>query len=434
MRNVCVIELLKPILTTPAKHTAIHITTSLLKTGSTSSTKRRIIPFVQAFRHYGAAAAAIVAAHSSSNSFLLSKQQSTKNCQQIHSTDVVLDTKTARTAIIPYSLCKSPVRPARVSIAINKLSRQGRSKEALSLFIELIQKSNGREFPSHEALYSLAHALYKSQDLHSLLLIHDTLLQRFFPLPSDGHEQQQHLHHSKSHHFNDTDLQQLHNFLLKRQSVCCSKKEAKATLYIYTMIFNLLAQKTNPPLYLIRTLCYELSLLPINEPTTPYYNTLIDLLLQYHHRKQAFAVYHELIKRSKPSIVTYTILMNDAAKRGQHGKVIEYLDQIEKYHLKLDYGITSVVVKSLCQTGEFTLAKAVVLQLERQRHFYQQLQQRQYQKKNDQQDLLSTKSVKQHLLKLIEKRKRRWEKKHLLRLQALPAVSTKAQIKEIEKQ
>jgi aminopeptidase N len=213
------------------------------------------------------------------------------------------------------------VRPAEPSIAIKKLSTQRRSMEALSVYLKLVRDGG---VPSRESLHLLIRSLYISKNLLGLNAVHDTLVE--------------HYRHHK-----------------------LSRRNARAMIYMYTMLINLVAKTTYPTdLEAIRRLCNELQLFA-HHANTPLYNTLIKTLLQVNQIQQAQALFDDMKVYSKPNMVTYGILMKDASRRRDFKRLMACLDEIEKSaELEIDYATVSVIVTTLCSVQRFDKAVEVV--------------------------------------------------------------------------
>lgn len=250
-------------------------------------------------------------------------------------------------------------RPAEPSIAIHKLSSQGRPTEALSIYLKLLSEGG---FPSREALYQLTRALYKSDNLLGMYAIHDTLIS----------------------YYN-------HNLPSKRNS--------RAMIYMYTMLINLITKSTKPvDMNTILNLCKEMK--QFNEKSTDsivLYNTLLKTLLQQNQVLQAQALLHELKRQNiQPTIITFGILMKDASRRKDIESMMNYLDEIEQQpNISPDYAIVSILITTLCDAHEFDRAKDMVEKLHKT-------------VKAD--DLVGAK-YRQQLLKTIDQRRKKSRKK-----------------------
>lgn len=220
-------------------------------------------------------------------------------------------------------------RPAEPSIAITKLSSQGRPSEALSIYLKLLQDG---KFPSQESLYQLTRAMYRASDMVGMFTIHDTLLSYYSKQPK------------------------------------ISNRSSRSLKYMYTMLINLIASSTKPvDMAVICSLCKEMTLFTsINNIVL--YNVLIKTLLQQKRVEQAHALYDDLISNQiQPSIMTFAIFLKDASTRKDMPRFMKYLDELEKYdNVYIDYSIVSIVVTTLCDLQAFDKAVDLVekLQLE----------------------------------------------------------------------
>jgi pentatricopeptide repeat protein len=249
------------------------------------------------------------------------------------------------------------VRPAEPSIAIKKLSTQRRSLEALGVYLKLVRDGG---VPSREALHLLIRSLYISKNLLGLNAIHDTLVE--------------HYRHHK-----------------------LSRRNARAMIYMYTMLINLVAKTTYPTdLEAIRRLCSELQQFS-QHANTPLYNTLIRTLLQVNQVQQAHALFEDMKLYSKPTMVTYGILMKDASRRRDFKQLMSCLDDIEKGDgLEIDYATVSVIVTTLCSVQRFDKAIEVVQKI----HVA------------NKRDELSSPKYRDRLLQLIDFKRRKYKLKN----------------------
>ncbi|KAI8645013.1 hypothetical protein BD408DRAFT_412493 [Parasitella parasitica] len=238
-------------------------------------------------------------------------------------------------------------RPAEPSIAIRKLAAQGRPNEALAVYLQLIQEGG---FPSRESLYQLTRALYKSSNLQGMYAIHDTLISYYSIRPA-------------------------------------SNKDARSMIYTYTMLINLIAKHKPVDWNAIRSLCQEMTLFT-PKSNIVLYNTLIKTLLDNNQTSQAHTLFRSLLNNRalSPTIFTYTILMKDASKRKQHGRVLDYLKDVQSRNIIMNYAVVSIVVDTLCDIKEFERAMQVVNAIH-------------HPKKRDE---LSSPKYRLHLLKRIE--------------------------------
>jgi pentatricopeptide repeat protein len=211
-------------------------------------------------------------------------------------------------------------RPAEPSIAINKLSTQGRANEALAIYLKLLAEGG---FPSRESLYQLIRGLYKSNNLIGMYAVHDTLI---------------------SFYSHNTP----------------SKRSARAMIYMYTMLINLIANNTRPvDMTTITQLCKEMNQFN-GEANIVLYNTLIKSLLNQGQLESAHAMLTDLKRNTQPTLITFGIFMKDASKRKDIPTMLRYLDEIEQSTMTPDYAIVSILVTTLCHMHEFDKAKEMV--------------------------------------------------------------------------
>lgn len=222
-----------------------------------------------------------------------------------------------------YATAHVNSRPAEPSIAINKLSMQGRVNEALAIYLKLLAEGG---FPSRESLYQLIRELYKSNNLIGMYAVHDTLISFYSQNP-------------------------------------LSKRSARSMIYMYTMLINLIANNTRPvDMKTITQLCKEMNRFD-NQVNLVLYNTLIKSLLSQGQRESALAMLGDLKKHTQPTLVTFGILMKDASRRKDIPALLEYLDEIDQSQLTPDYAITNIVVTTLCDMQEFDKAIELVERL-----------------------------------------------------------------------
>lgn len=222
-----------------------------------------------------------------------------------------------------YAAAHVNSRPAEPSIAIHKLAMQGRVNEALAIYLKLLTEGG---FPSRESLYQLIRGLYKSNNLIGMYAVHDTLISFY-----SQHTQ--------------------------------SKRSARAMNYMYTMLINLIANNTRPvDMKTITQLCKEMNQ-SNNQVNTVLYNTLIKSLLSQGQLESAQALLVDLKKHTKPTLVTFGILMKDASRRKDIPALLRYLDELEQFSLMPDYAVTSILVTTLCDMHEFDKATEMVERL-----------------------------------------------------------------------
>ncbi|KAG2214338.1 hypothetical protein INT47_000894 [Mucor saturninus] len=222
-----------------------------------------------------------------------------------------------------YAAAHVNSRPAEPSIAINKLSVQGRANEALAIYLKLLAEGG---FPSRESLYQLIRGLYKSNNLIGMYAVHDTLI----------------------------------SFYSQNQP---SKRSARSMIYMYTMLINLIANNTRPvDMKTITQLCKEMNRFN-NQVNVVLYNTLIKSLLSQGQLESAHAMLDDLKKHTQPTLVTFGIFMKDASRRKDISTLLRYLDDLDQSRLTPDYAITSIVVTTLCDMQEFDKAIEMVERL-----------------------------------------------------------------------
>jgi pentatricopeptide repeat protein len=218
-------------------------------------------------------------------------------------------------------------RPAEPSIAINKLSTQGRPSEALSIYLKLLAEGG---FPSREALYQLVRALYKSNNLVGMYAVHDTLY---------------------SHYTITTKP---------------SKRSARAMIYMYTMLIDLITKTTRPvDMTTVTRLCKEMTqLTDKNAANIVLYNTLIKTLLDQGQLSHAKELLNDLKRNNlQPTIITFGIFIKDASRRKDVPSMLDYLDEMEQITIQPDFAIVSILVTTLCDMQEFDRAKDMVEKL-----------------------------------------------------------------------
>ncbi|CEP14632.1 hypothetical protein [Parasitella parasitica] len=216
-----------------------------------------------------------------------------------------------------YAHLQVNARPAEPSIAITKLARQGRTNEALAVYLQLIQEGG---FPSRESLYQLTRALYKSSNLQGMVAIRDTLI----------------AHYSNSNSISSISVSSTSS-LAPRPA---SKREARSMIYTYTMLINLMAKHKLVNLETIRLLCKEMSQFT-TKTSIVLYNTLIKTLLETNQPSQAHAIFEDLLISTtlSPTISTYTILMKDASVRKQYGRLLNYLNDMQSRDITITYAL-----------------------------------------------------------------------------------------------
>lgn len=217
-----------------------------------------------------------------------------------------------------YTTVQENQRPAEPSIAILKLATQGRPNEALAIYLKLFDQEG---FPSREALYQLLRSLYRSNNLIGMYAVRDTL----------------------------------NSYFRKRQP---SKRNTRMLIYMYTMLIELIINNTRPvDMRAITELCKELK---YSGNHIVLYNNLIKGLLELRKLEAAEEMFAELVKNTKPTQVTFGIMMKDAARRKDIPRLIKYLDLMEQHKVNPDYAIVSILVTALCDEGEFDTAKEIV--------------------------------------------------------------------------
>ncbi|KAI9274101.1 hypothetical protein EDC94DRAFT_119886 [Helicostylum pulchrum] len=229
------------------------------------------------------------------------------------------------TTVKKYSNTHVNARPAEPSIAIYKLSLLGRSNEALAIYLKLLEEEG---FPSREALYQLTRALYKSNNLVGMYAVHDTLISYYRQNPP-------------------------------------SKRSARAMIYMYTMLINLIVNNTRPvDMRTITHLCKEINQF-YTGTNIVMYNTLIKTLLRQGRLESAQAMLQEVYKNTKPTVVTYGILIKDASRRKDIPRLMAYLDEMNQNDVPADYAIVSILVTTLCDLRGFDKAIDMVETLHR---------------------------------------------------------------------
>ncbi|KAI8090360.1 hypothetical protein BDF21DRAFT_411089, partial [Thamnidium elegans] len=224
------------------------------------------------------------------------------------------------TTIKKYSNTHVNARPAEPSIAIYKLSLLGRSNEALAIYLKLLEEEG---FPSREALYQLTRALYKSNNLVGMYAVHDTLISYYRQNPP-------------------------------------SKRSARAMIYMYTMLINLIVNNTRPiDMRTITHLCKEINQF-YNGTNIVLYNTLIKTLLSQGRLESAQAMLQEVYKNTKPTVTTYGILIKDASRRKDIPRLMGYLDEMNENNVPADYAIVSILITTLCDLRGFDKAIEMV--------------------------------------------------------------------------
>lgn len=268
-------------------------------------------------------------------------QQQQKRSQSSHFTaasqnDKIPPTTNEATTTKKYANIHVNSRPAEPSIAINKLAAQGRSVEALNIYLKLLAEGG---FPSREALYQLVRGLYKSHNLAGMYAVHDTLLSHF---TTNKHQQQP----------------------------ITSKRSARSMIYMYTMLINLICKTTRPVnMTTIFQLCKEMTwFLPAEKANIVLYNTLIKTLLEQGQHSRAQELLKDLKEKEiQPTIITFGILIKDASRRKDVTSIMKYLDEMENTRIPPDYAIVSILVTTLCDLQEFDRAKDMVEKLYKSR-------------------------------------------------------------------
>lgn len=230
------------------------------------------------------------------------------------------------TTVKKYSNTHVNSRPAEPSIAIYKLSLLGRSNEALAIYLKLLEEEG---FPSREALYQLTRGLYKSNNLVGMYAVHDTLISYYRQNPP-------------------------------------SKRSARAMIYMYTMLINLIVNNTRPvDMRTITHLCKEINQFFYTGTNIVMYNTLIKTLLSQGRVEIAQAMLQEVYKNTKPTVITYGILIKDASRRKDIPRLMGYLDEMNEHDVAADYAIVSILVTTLCDSRGFDKAINMVETLHR---------------------------------------------------------------------
>lgn len=218
---------------------------------------------------------------------------------------------------------KKIFRPIEPSISICKLSQQGRSDEALSAYLKLVDQG---VFPSNEALHQLARSLYVTNNLAGMRTFYDTLM----------------------------------NFYKVHEP---TNKSRRSLSYIYVMFINMVA-RTTKSMQTIEQLCQDMSCY-VKRGNIALYNTLLKVFLNNNDVRKADRLYRQIKRHSTPTAMTYGILMNYASKRRDLRSMIKYLDDMAAYSIPVDYAIIEITVSTLCRVKAFDLAEEMVKELHR---------------------------------------------------------------------
>ncbi|KAI9008887.1 hypothetical protein CLU79DRAFT_723240 [Phycomyces nitens] len=205
------------------------------------------------------------------------------------------------------------------SMAIIAFASNGRVNEALERYFYMLGTGG---FPSQEALYQLARALYRASNLAGMYALHDTLLLYYkVNLPS--------------------------------------KRQLRSMMYMYTMMITLIGRKNNilpKDMEKIRKLCGEMETLNI-KTTIVLYNNLIKLFVTMKDYGGAYALYEELLRKNmKPTHYTYSILMLASAQQRDLEKIVQLMDAMEEHQVLPDRAIVSILVDVLSNIREFDSA------------------------------------------------------------------------------
>ncbi|RCI04460.1 hypothetical protein CU098_012922 [Rhizopus stolonifer] len=184
----------------------------------------------------------------------------------------------------------SKVSTAEPCISIIKLAQQGRSQEALVMYLKLVEEERR---PSQEALYQLAQTLYKSNHLVGMQALHNTLF--IHPL---------------------------------------SDRTRRSLIYVHIMFINLIARTTRD-MQAIQQLC-ELVSDSVKAGNPVIYNTLIKVFLENGERLKAEQAYEKLKQNGKPTIVTFDIWMKEAERQKDYKAMIYYLDEMNYFGVSPD--------------------------------------------------------------------------------------------------
>lgn len=211
----------------------------------------------------------------------------------------------------------SKVSTAEPCISIIKLAQQGRSQEALVMYLKLVEEERR---PSQEALYQLAQTLYKSNHLVGMQALHNTLF--IHPL---------------------------------------SDRTRRSLIYVHIMFINLIARTTRD-MQAIQQLC-ELVSDSVKAGNPVIYNTLIKVFLENGERLKAEQAYEKLKQNGKPTIVTFDIWMKEAERQKDYKAMIYYLDEMNYFGVSPDRRMVFRVVSVLCETSQFYTAKKFIEEL-----------------------------------------------------------------------
>ncbi|KAI9262055.1 hypothetical protein BY458DRAFT_515311 [Sporodiniella umbellata] len=221
----------------------------------------------------------------------------------------------------PVSTIYTKVASAEPCISIIKLAQQGRSRDALLMYFKIIEQE---KVPSREALYQLAKALYKTNNL--------------------------------------VGMHALHNTLAQVHSICPPSDRARRSLtYIHIMFINLIARTTRD-IDAILKVCDMIS--DRNKRgNTIIYNVLIKVFLEKGEAKKASKIYEELKREGSPSIATFHIWIREAQKKRDFKAVMYYLDEMKLFSITPDRKMVYQIVSALCNASQFLVAKDLVERL-----------------------------------------------------------------------
>lgn len=262
-------------------------------------------------------------------------------------------------------------RRRQCSEKIAELSKTGKTLEALRTFLDSINTY----FPSQEATYQLAHALYRENNLIGLKLVHDTLTLHYRHKPP-------------------------------------SNRQARSMVYLSSMLIQLIIRQTKPhyDMKSITSICSTMAKLHC-PATVVLYNIFLKLLFDKGEEQHARAMFEDLIKhKTQPNRQTYGVILDYYARRKRLGDMLHWLQDMEQRQIQPDAAIVTILVLGYCRSGLFDMAEKFVQDVYERCNGYPKIMD--FKRKRQMLDYIA------HGRRIVEKRKKRlkrWKRNSLLR-------------------
>ena len=227
-----------------------------------------------------------------------------------------------------------------LNVSISELLHKGRAADALYRYMRLVQYY--KRMPTHETLYQLCHALYRTHNLTGLYAVHDTLLLYYKERPM-------------------------------------SRRRRRIMLYLNTMIINLVSKSSarqlthrhqiaDPPIHIVEQLCREITDLKLT--TTKHvavYNSILNMLAQHGQVDNAWMLFDHMRQNDiGPTARTYSIMLKAIARTKDFHAADHLLDDMHQRGIVTDQAIVGGLVTALCRRNAFIAAQRLVDQM----HYY----------------------------------------------------------------